>query len=279
MKNLAGKRVLITGAEGGIAQALALILARERCELILSDITAPTTESTEHLRAAGAQTLSVPMDVTRADSIAAAREAILERGGPIDILVNNAGLVCGGAFLDVPIERHAQTYAVNLLGAVNAIHAFLPDLVTRPEAHIINIASASGFVGLPFGASYASSKWGVIGLSESLRLELRQLGRRHVGVTTVCPSYVDTGMFEGVRPPLLTPLLTPERLAELIVAALRRNRPFVKAPWTVHLVTLARGLFPTWAFDRFTGAFGVNTSMQQWHGRPLPAPRRPGDAG
>ena len=99
-------------------------------------------------------------------------------GGPIDVLVNNAGLVFGGAFLDVPLERHLTTYRVNTLGLVAMTHAFLPDLMAGRDGHVVNVASASGFIGLPFGATYASSKWAVLGFSELLE-------RAHAGEEVV----------------------------------------------------------------------------------------------
>jgi short-subunit dehydrogenase len=146
-------------------------------------------------------------------------------------------------------------------------YEFLGDLIAQPEAHLVNIASASGFIGLPFGSSYASSKWALIGLGESLRLEMGVLGHDHVGVTTVCPSYTRTGLFNGAKPARTTRVLTPERLADQVVGAVRRNRPFVKTPWLVHLVPLLRGILPTRLFDLVGHAFGATTSMQDWRGR------------
>ena len=131
----------------------------------------------------------------------------------MDVLVNNAGIVHGGPFLDVPVERHLATYRVNVLGLVAVTHAFLPDLIASADSHLVNIASASGYIGLPHGSTYASSKWAVIGFSESLLLELELHGHRHVHVTTVCPSYVTTGLFDGARAARTTSLLSPERLA------------------------------------------------------------------
>ena len=115
------------------------------------------------------------------------RERINADGGPIEVLVNNAGTVFGGYFLDVPLDRHLTTLAVNLLGVVIVTHAFLPDLIDRPDAHLVNIASVAALRRRVRGSTYASSKWGVIGFSESIELELREQGNAHVHVTTVCP--------------------------------------------------------------------------------------------
>ena len=92
--------------------------------------------------------------------------------GPIDVLVNNAGVVFGGPFLDVDLDRHLATIAVNLSGVITLTHAFLPDLIARPVGHIVNIASAAAVIALPMATSYAASKWAVLGFSDSLREEL-----------------------------------------------------------------------------------------------------------
>lgn len=261
MRDLQGKRVLITGAGHGIGRALAFAFGEAGAVVIASDVDpAAVTETATSLERSRGVAEACQLDVTCSESIRAAAAKL----GPIDLLVNNAGIVAGGAFLDVPVEQHLRTYEVNLLGVARVTHAFLPGLIERPEAHIVNIASASGYIGLPFGAAYGSSKWGVIGLSESIRLELEETGNRQVRVTTVCPGYVETGMFRGVKAPLLTPFLTPERLAGRVVRAVRRNRPFVRTPWTVNLGRVMGGVLPTRAFDGVARLFGVNTSMKSW---------------
>jgi short-subunit dehydrogenase len=181
--------------------------------------------------------------------------------------------------MDVPLAEHRRTVAVNLDGMMAVTHAFLPHLVQRPAAHIVNIVSASAFVGLPFGASYAASKWGALGFSESLRLELRTRGQRHVGVTAICPAYVDTGMFTGAKAPPFTRFLTPDRLAAATIRGIRANTPIVRLPWTVHLSRLA-ALLPASAFDAVVRLFGIDTSMRDWTGHdhaadsPTPDSRR-----
>ena len=146
-------------------------------------------------------------------------------------------------------------------------HAFLPDLISRSEAHLVNIASASGFVPLPYGSTYATSKWAMIGFSESVRRELEMLGHRHVRVTTVCASYVSTGLFDGVRPPLFAPMLTPDRLTAKVLRALKRNRTCLLTPWLVKLAPPLVALFPTWLSDRIARSLRVSTDMENWHGR------------
>ena len=116
------------------------------------------------------------------------------------------------------MEKHQLTYFINTLGPVALTHAFMSDFLSNTEAHIVNIASASGFVGLPYGSTYASSKWAMIGFSDSLRLEMLERGLKQVRVTTVCPSYIATGMFQGVKPPMMIPWLKPEVIVSMILS-------------------------------------------------------------
>lgn len=268
MTSLPDRTALVTGAARGIGRALALRLARAGSRVLVADVDTEAAQAVvADIEAADGRALAVTMDVTRADSVAAARDRVLERAGPPDILVNNAGTVHGGGFEDVPLHRHLTTLRVNLVGTLIVTHAFWSDLLGRPEAHLVNIASASGFLGLPFGSSYAASKWGVIGLSESLRRELEVTDRGRVRVTTVCPGYTDTGLFAGVRTPRLTRMLEPDELAERITAGILDDRAFVMTPWVVRLAPLLRGLLPTRAFDRVADLFAATRSMEGWRGR------------
>jgi short-subunit dehydrogenase len=175
--------------------------------------------------------------------------------------------VFGGDFLSVPVEKHRTTIEVNLIGVLNVTHAFLPDLLARPAGHIVNVASASAVLSLPWATSYAASKWAVLGFSDSLREELRVQDRRHVRVTTICPSYIATGLFDGAKPARLTWLLQPEAVAAAVVRAVERDRDMVILPWTAQLLYSAfRGLPRRW-YHRIAALVGVSTSMKDWKGR------------
>ncbi len=271
MRNLNGKRALITGGALGIGRHVAERLVPEGTELVLVDLNERAlNETLEDLEAVGGKASGYTLDVTDTDSIFRLRDRIHEELGPIDILVNNAGIVFGGAFLDVPFEKHVRTYRVNVEGLVAMTYAFLPDLVSRPESHLVNIASAAGLIGVPWGSTYASSKWAVIGFSESLRLELEMTGHQSVKVTTVCPSYVSTGLFEGARPPKTTSMLTPEGLAQDIVQAIHHDDVYLLTPWLVKLTPILKGVLPTRLFDMIGWALGASSSMAHWRGREKP---------
>ena len=268
MTRLAGKRVLITGGGRGIGLALALRFAGEGAEPLIADLDeAVLPDAVAAIRAAGGAARAYPLDVTDYASIRALRDRLAAESSLPDLLVNNAGIVFGGPFLGVPWERHALTYHVNLVGLASVTRVFLPDLIARPEAHVVNIASAAGLLPLPFGATYASSKAGAVGFSDSLRLELELQGDGHVRVTTVCPSYVSTGLFDGARPPRTTRVLTPERLAARVVRAVLRNRPYVRTPWLVKITPAVKALLPLRWYHKVQGLFGVNRGMASWRGR------------
>jgi len=268
MRDLRGKRVLVTGGARGIGLAIARRFAAEGAEVVVTDLDRDALPAAaETIALSGPEARTYELDVTDGPAILALKDRLHADAGPVDVLVNNAGVVFGGAFLDVPLERHFATYRINVLGLTAVTHAFLPDLIARPEAHLVNVASASGFISLPYGTTYASSKWAVVGLSDSIRVELDLQGHRHVHVTTVCPSYVSTGLFDGVKPPLLTSMLTPEKVADLTLSAVKKNKPFVLAPWLVKLAPPLKGATPTAIADRVSWLLGVTRSMLHWRGR------------
>jgi all-trans-retinol dehydrogenase (NAD+) len=263
MKNLRGKRVLVTGGARGMGYAIADHFAAEGAEVILTDVDEKALEEAkERLSRTGARAHAYPLDVTSIQQIAAVHETVRGEVGTIDVLVNNAGIVAGGPFLEVPVEKHLAVIRVNTEGMLAMTHEFLPDLIDGPEGHIVNLASISGFAALPYAASYASSTWGAVGFSESIKLELKKTGIKHVGVTTVCPGYVTTGMFEGVKAPLFAPFLTAEKVAREVLAAVKENKGMVFEPLLFKLAP-----FLPLHLSRIVGEVIRGTeTMQTWRG-------------
>lgn len=267
MRNLSDKLTLITGAGHGLGRELALAFAREGSQVVATDMNPELLDETRALIESEAGQLSAYlMDVTRVDQVLRVRDQIHEEHGRIDILVNNAGIVIGGDFLEVPLERHLATLEVNACGPVIVAHAFLPDLISQPEGHCVTIASACGIIPSPNGSSYSSSKFAALGFTESIREELRLAGHHHVRVTAVCPSYIDTGMFEGVGIPLLTRPLPPAQVAQKVIRAVQRQKAYLLTPWIVNLIPLGKALLPLklaqWICDRM----GVTSGMYSWCG-------------
>lgn len=267
MKDFKGKRLLVTGAARGIGRLMAERFGRLGASLILTDVQTKLLDNTvRELAAEGLNVTGYPLDVTDEAAILALRDRIHAEHGPVQMLINNAGVVFGGPFLEIPMERHRLTYAVNTMGVVAMTHAFLPDLIASDEGHLVNIASASGLLGLPWGATYASSKWSVLGFSESVRLELKQLEHKHVHVTTVCPSYINTGMFEGAAAPKLTRMLEPDEIADKVVRAVRRNKPRLLTPFMVKTIPFLNGILPRPLAEALFWATGTAASMVEWKG-------------
>ncbi len=255
----------MTGAGRGIGEALAAELAHQGARVAVTDLDQALAEKVAG-RLSGEGHSAWQLDVTDRGQIEAVRDLLRSQVGGVEILVNNAGVVFGGAFADVPLDRHQLTLEINAGATMSMTHAFLGDLVAARRGRILQVASASGFVGLPYGAAYASSKWAVIGFSESLRLELKKLGHRHVSVTTLCPSYISTGLFEGVKPPRFTRLLTPEVVAARAVRAAARGKRRVLTPWLVKVAPWLVGT-PAVVSDAISSALGVSSSMETWRGR------------
>ena len=262
-----GARVLITGAGRGIGRALALRFAAKGSIVIVADIDDSAAQAVaDEIQSAGGKAEAVVMDVTDPQSVAAAREQINAAVGPISILVNNAGTTRGGPFNDVPIEDHLAVMELNVDGTMIATHVFLSDLEAAEHGRLVNIASVAGYVGVPFAASYSASKWAAIGFSESIRQELNRRDLGHVGVTVVCPGYVDTGLFDGAAPPKGTRFLTPEKVAKLTVRGVRRGKPYVRTPWLSKVAPPMRGVMPSRTADLINRVFGVDASMMGWSG-------------
>ena len=273
MKNLKNKQILITGGARGIGKQIALEFAKYGANIIICDLDKSFfkknifKKNIKEIEKLGVTCSGYYLDVTKYDDIIKIRESILKKIGKIDVLVNNAGVVFGGKFLEISIKEHRITYDVNIQGIINMLHVFLQDLINQKNAHIVNIASASGFTSLPNGSTYASSKAAVTSFSESLINELKQDENVHVGMTIVCPAYVNTGMFEGIKEPMFIPMLTPEKLAKKIIKAVRKNKRFVLEPTFIKFIPIIKALSPYFIFDFLGRILGGYSSMNFWKGR------------
>ncbi len=267
MSEIAGRRVLITGAASGLGLLLARKLAAGGAHVILWDVNAAGLEAARRdLEAAGRSVESDVCDLSSREAIEAAAARALARG-PVDVLVNNAGVVTGKNLLDATPREIELTFDVNVLALFWTTRAFLPTMLARDSGHIVTIASAAGIVGISKMTDYCASKHAAVGFDESLRLELRRLGSR-VTTTVVCPFYVNTGMFTGVRTrfPVILPILDPELVTDRMVDAIRRNRRRLILPGVVRTTWLGR-MLPIAAFDAIMEFLGINHSMDQFTGR------------
>jgi len=221
------------------------------------------------------------LDVTDEVSIRDLHRRLTREGELPDILVNNAGIAAAGEFLDVPVDRHLLTYRVNTVGPMLVTHRFLPDLLARPQAYLVNIISASALLPLPGATTYASSKWALLGFTESLREELRRAGHDQLRLLAVCPGYIATGLFAGVRPPRMAPLLCPDRVAKQVIQAIRRNREQLTLPASIRLIPAARALLPRSWCRWLADWLGVSNALvtPEPTARPASSPTNAGRAG
>jgi all-trans-retinol dehydrogenase (NAD+) len=275
MDNVAGKTVLITGAAMGMGKLYAQLAVQERAgAVVLWDINQQALDETvAELEASGGKVHSYVVDVSSREAIQAAAGQVRAGVGDVDILINNAGIVRGKFFWEHDSEKDIWlTMAINSLAPMYITREFIPAMIASPtDSRIVNIASAAGLVSTPRMSVYCSSKWAAIGWSDSLRLELEQSGHENVKVTTVCPSYISTGMFEGAKGPLMTPILTPDVVVAKVWKAMKTGEPMLTMPRTVRLSSFAKGALPLRAWDTVADkVFGVYKTMSDFKGRPTP---------
>jgi short-subunit dehydrogenase len=280
MKSVAGKRVVVTGAAMGMGRLFAeRAIAEHAAAVVLWDVDESGLNKTLDELADGPAGPDVDVsgyvvDVADADAVADTTAAVLEELGTVEVVINNAGVVRGNQyFWETDLEGDTKfTIDVNTLGPMYVAHEFLPAMIASPdECRMLNLASAAGFTPNPRMAVYAASKWAVIGWSDSVRLELKQAGHDHVKVTTVCPYYVRTGMFEGARSAPLLPLLDPHEVVEEAWTAMLAGRPFVVLPKTVMLSEMLKGVVPTGVRDFIADhVIGVYHTMEDFTGRDDP---------
>jgi all-trans-retinol dehydrogenase (NAD+) len=277
MTDVRGRNVLITGGASGIGRLLALELAQRGARIVLWDLhEEPLVPVLDEVRAAGAEAAwGYGCDVTDRDRVGEVAARVRADAGDPEVVVNNAGIVSGRHLVDLTPEKIEATFKVNTLALFWVTKAFLPAMLARDQGHIVTVASAAGLVGVAKQTDYSASKHAAVGFDEALRYELRQAAP-HVRTTVICPYYIDTGMFEGVktRVPLLLPILRPERVAAKIARAIERNRRQVIMPPFIRVLPVARAL-PTPVFDWLIDLFGVNATMDDFVGRSS-APARAG---
>jgi all-trans-retinol dehydrogenase (NAD+) len=271
MTRLDGSTMLVTGAARGLGRQLALQAAQRGARIVAWDLDGPglddlATELGESLVARAV------VDVTDRASIAAGVDALPGGADDVDIVVNNAGVVSGARLADLRPEQIERTFSVNVLALYWVTQAFLPSMARRNRGHVVTMASAAGLVGVARQTDYSASKHAAVGFMESLRSELRR-DRTEVATTTVCPFYIDTGMFEGARSkwPWLLPILHERDVAAKILRAVERDKAVLHLPPIVGTLPVSR-ILPVRLFDRFMDLLGVNQSMDDFVGRSDAAP-------
>jgi short-subunit dehydrogenase len=255
MQSFQGRTAFITGASSGIGRCLAIQLAEAGCNLCLVDVnTAGLKSLAAELTPSGVHVFLFPCNLTNRKAVSAAVAAAINQAGGIDLLINNAGVAYYG-----PTDQMTQTQwdwlmTVNLLAPIQITHELLPTLLQRPDTHIVNMCSISGLVAGGRFSAYHTSKFGLIGFTESLRAEY---GRRGLGVTAICPGPVSTSLYEAaasgrtdqkVPSPPKWMCASPERVATITLKAILKDKRQVLITPTAHaLFQLKR--FAPWLLD------------------------------
>lgn len=270
MQSVKGKNVLVTGAAMGLGKLFATTAVREGAASVsLWDLNETVLKETAvELEAAGGTIHYDTVDVTDADRIAEAAQRLRDEFGTVHVLFNNAGIVRGnGYFWENPRRDFVLTMQVNSIAPMLVAREFLPGMISSgQDCRLVNIASSAGLNAIPRMAAYAASKWAAVGFSDSVRLELEQAGYHRVKVTTVCPTYINTGMFDGAKGILFTPMLEQQDVVDETWRAMLAGKPFVVMPWTSRMNKVLTGVLPVRLRDAYLRRVGVYNSMDEFSG-------------
>jgi NAD(P)-dependent dehydrogenase (short-subunit alcohol dehydrogenase family) len=242
IESLSGKRCLITGAASGIGRETAIAVAGHGAELFLTDRDGEGLErvAAEIRGAGGTVAHFATADVADHEAVVALAAEVHAVAPSMDVVMNIAGISTWGRIEELEHEHWRRTIEINLMGPISVLECFVPPMIEAGRGgHIVNVSSVAGLFGLPWHAPYSASKFGLRGVSEVLRFDLRKHG---IGVSLVCPGAVKTPLVGTVdivgvdrESPKMRKLValfekravTPEAVAERIVEAIERNRYMV----------------------------------------------------
>jgi 3-oxoacyl-[acyl-carrier protein] reductase len=243
MRVIRGKRALVTGAASGIGRALTLALAREGADLWLLDIDEKGLANVAlEARALGVRVVTITCDLLCPAAVRNAADKLLQAWGGLEILINNAGISYHGNTETMSDEQWDRVLALNLHSPLQLTRRLLPALLSSGDAHIVNVCSILGLVAIPRFTVYQTSKYGLVGFSESLRAEYASRG---LGVTALCPGFVHTNIYRamvdgtGGRPMRQPPRLfmgSPEQVAARAILAIYRNHGVIPVTFLANLM-------------------------------------------
>jgi NAD(P)-dependent dehydrogenase (short-subunit alcohol dehydrogenase family) len=259
LRDLDGANVFITGAASGIGRATAELAARSGARLHLTDVAAEGLAAVaEGITAEGGTVvLAEPVEISDHDAVRDLAAQVTAASGAMDVVMNIAGVSAWGTVRSLEHTTWRRMVDVNLMGPIHVIEELVPPMMdARRGGHIVNVSSAAGLIGMPWHAAYSASKFGLRGVSEVLRFDLRP---HDIGVSLVCPGGVATPLTETVHidgidkasPRFLKAqarfrkrAVTPEQAAESILKGVRRNRYWVYTSNDIRLAHAAQRLCP-----------------------------------
>jgi NAD(P)-dependent dehydrogenase (short-subunit alcohol dehydrogenase family) len=256
-KSLKGKICLITGAGSGIGRDVAIVAARRGARLILTSQTPAKLESTvSHIRLLGGEVLySEALDIASYESVRMFSKEVTERFGAVDILINVAGISLWGAVERLDYARWRKVIDINLFGTIHFIENFIPQMVSANKGgHVVNVSSAAGILGMPLHAAYSASKYGIVGITDVLYIDLKPHG---IGVSLVCPGAVKTPIMDSTEVvgsneesrakfrKIFDRLAIPSaKAAESIVRGIEKNRYLIYTNFDIRVLYLIKANAP-----------------------------------
>jgi len=246
-----GRTVFLTGASSGIGEALAIALAKKGAVL---GLVARRTELLDGIvqkcEAIGGTCRAFPADVVISKDLEAAAAKFRSEFGHIDVMIANAGI--GGndaatrAYSPVSVKKLID---VNLLGAVNAVHAVVGSMVERGSGHLVAVSSLAGYRGLPKSAAYSASKAGMTAFFESVRLDHARSG---INVTIIHPGFIKTPLTSG-RSNTMPFIMELDDAIPYFVRAIEKKSKFAAFPWPLALLVRLGTIMPAWLYDQVAG--------------------------
>ena len=260
--------VLITGGASGIGKIMGrMALEKGASCLIIWDINPQTIATAVSELGKIGKVKGYIVDVSRNELVVEGYNKVVSECGEVDILINSAGIVTSNKTFDKQTaDEIVRTININTIAPMFVTRAMLPGMIARNRGHVCNITSAGGMLSNPKMSVYAASKWGAIGWSDSVRIELQDM-MSDVHFTTVAPYYINTGMFDGVKSRII-PILKPEYVCKRIIRAIERNKSFRGIPFGFHFIRFWQFILPTRIFDWLFGeVMGIYHTMDNFTGR------------
>lgn len=274
MKNFKDKTAVITGAGSGMGRYLAILLAKDGADVVVCDVNEDTLNKTlEMLKQYNVSISSHVLDVAIKEDIEALPGKVIEQHGKVDLVFNNAGVTTGGHFQDMDEKYWDWVMGVNFHGVVNSTRAFIPHMIDRPEAAIVNTSSIFGMVAVPGQSAYHATKFAVRGFTESLALEMADTNPNlqihcvhpgHIGTNIAVTARMDDQVAKKViedgkksiftwKPP--TSLeemgqefkqggMHPSKAAKIILSGVKKNKRRIFIGLDARLLDLSQRLFP-----------------------------------